>query len=375
MKQVSIKPRNPAMDVIRCVALFSVISVHFFLNSGFYNQPVLGKGMFVMTIMRTAFMVCVPLFLVLSGYLMCNHSISKRYYRGIITVLGIYILASIACLIYKGAILNFDITFGNAVFGILDFSAANYSWYIEMYLGLFLLIPFLNILYHNIGTKKHKLLLILTLLFLASIPNIINIYNFNIVGWWKTPTLSSTYNKLMPSWWENIYPLTYYFIGCYIKEFNLKIKKSTNILLFFGVVILFGTFNYYRSYGDIFIWGDYQSWGALPNVISTTLLFTFLANINFETYPQWFKNLFKNLSALCLGAYLVSYIFDGTFYPILNAAVPYMPHRLFYYILIVPLIFICSLALSFVITIIYNELRKLITYIYRFVKNYKQLHP
>ena len=42
------KRRNPAMDIIRCLAFFSVVSVHFFLNSGFYNEIIEGKQMLVM---------------------------------------------------------------------------------------------------------------------------------------------------------------------------------------------------------------------------------------------------------------------------------------------------------------------------------------
>lgn len=62
--------RNSNMDIIRCFALLSVVAVHFFLNSGFYDHVVIGKRMYVAVVVRTALMVCVPMFMVLSGYLM-----------------------------------------------------------------------------------------------------------------------------------------------------------------------------------------------------------------------------------------------------------------------------------------------------------------
>ena len=40
--------------------------------------------MFLMTLMRTAFMVCVPLFLMLTGYLMHQKQLKKGYYTGIL---------------------------------------------------------------------------------------------------------------------------------------------------------------------------------------------------------------------------------------------------------------------------------------------------
>ena len=73
------KDRNINLDIIRCVAVLTVICVHFFLHNGYYNIPVLGKKMYIATIMRTAFMVCVPLFLLLTGYLMNKKTLSKKY--------------------------------------------------------------------------------------------------------------------------------------------------------------------------------------------------------------------------------------------------------------------------------------------------------
>ena len=67
---MSVGKRSPAADIIRIFAFFCVVSVHFFLNSKFYDYPTEGKTMLVMTICRSFFMICVPLFLLLSGYLL-----------------------------------------------------------------------------------------------------------------------------------------------------------------------------------------------------------------------------------------------------------------------------------------------------------------
>ena len=46
------------------------------------------------------------------------------------------------------------------------------------------------------------------------------------VDWFLNPTSSSEYGPIIPDWWVNIYPLTYYFLGCYLREykFNLRIR-------------------------------------------------------------------------------------------------------------------------------------------------------
>ena len=76
-KSIDLSRRSSALDITRIVALFTVISVHFFLNNGFYSEPMFGKRMLVMTVMRSAFMICVPLFIMLTGYLMSRKSLSR----------------------------------------------------------------------------------------------------------------------------------------------------------------------------------------------------------------------------------------------------------------------------------------------------------
>ena len=78
--------RNPAMDIVRCIALFFVVAVHFFLNTGYYEEIIQGPSLFVMTLLRSGFMICVPLFLVLSGYLMRNRTPSVAYYKKIFKI-------------------------------------------------------------------------------------------------------------------------------------------------------------------------------------------------------------------------------------------------------------------------------------------------
>ena len=49
---ISTKKRNINLDMIRVIAVFSVLSVHFFLHNGFYEEIVVGKRLFFMGTMR-----------------------------------------------------------------------------------------------------------------------------------------------------------------------------------------------------------------------------------------------------------------------------------------------------------------------------------
>ena len=71
-----LKERDTNLDIIRIVAACSVMYIHFYLNNGFYKQPIMGRRMYVMILMRTPVMICVPLFMILTGYLMSGRRFS-----------------------------------------------------------------------------------------------------------------------------------------------------------------------------------------------------------------------------------------------------------------------------------------------------------
>lgn len=119
-----------------------------------------------------------------------------------------------------------------------------------------------------------------------------------------------------------------------------------------------GFFNIWRSMGNPFIWGAWQSHSSLFVVIQTVLFFGMILNLNLSKLPSWLCKALSRLSGLCFGAYLVSYIFDDIFYTRLNAAIDYVPYRFPWFFVSVPLIFISSLALSFLVNQCYVLLKK-----------------
>lgn len=342
--------RDISADIIRCLALFFVVSVHFLLNNGFYAETVASKRMFVMTVMRTVFIICVPLFITLSGYLLSKKELSGKYYKRITKIILTYILASVACMVYSVVFLHQELTIKMMILKILDFSGAPYSWYIEMYMGLFLIIPFLNILYNNIPSQKWKIALIVTFVALTALPSMLNVYNFNSPSWWAAPAHIGGSNQLIPAWWVGIYPVTYYFIGCYLKEYGLKIKKIPNILLIAACVLLSGLYSYWRSYNATFVWGAWCAYPSLFNTILTILVFALIINTDFSKVPAILARFIQKISGLCLGAYLLSWIFDSWLYPILKQKVTDAQKTLEYYFVIVPIVFVLSLVLSYLMS-------------------------
>ena len=349
------KGRSPNLDIIRIFALLTVVGVHFFINTDFLEMPIDNIRMYILTTIRTFCAICVPLFIILSGYLMKNKKLSKKYYLGIVKTIGIYLLASFACYIYRVAINGENISVLSMGTGILNFTTAPYAWYVEMYIGLFLLIPFLNLIYNNLESKNHKLVLILTLVALTAAPGVLNAWNFASPSFFANPSASDHYINLIPDWWTEIYPITYYFIGCWLREYGLGISRIKNLLLLIASVVFWGLFNVYRSYPLPFVAGGWVGWSGLPQLINTTLVFNLLLNIKESTVPQKLYKPLNILSDLTFGAYLMSYASDQFIYAKLFGNTPSAELALGWF----PVVVLASAALAFAMSFVLNVIYKL----------------
>lgn len=171
-----------------------------------------------------------------------------------------------------------------------------YAWYIEMWIGLFLLIPFLNILYNGIGNKRHKQLLISTLAVMTFLPIFTNRYDQHI----------------LPAFWTSIYPLSFYYIGSYIREYRPEINKWFGLGIILAIGALPGIFTMLAAPGhsQIHILGDcFGIFGAIEAV----LIFIILYDLNCQNYVV--SRIIYWISLLSLDMYLCCYIFDVIIYP------------------------------------------------------------
>ena len=351
--------RSCNLDLIRIFAFLCVIAVHAFMNCEFYDLSVAGVGMLVATCLRNFFMICVPLFLLLSGYLMKDKTPCRAYYFKLIRILGIYLLASILCGAYKLIYDGENFSFSDAVSGLFDFVTAGYSWYIEMYIGLFLMIPYLNKMYRG-GSQRSKKLLVLTFLFLTALPSMANIWRFSDPSWWLRPSENREYQGLVPVYWQALYPVTFYFIGNYLREYPLKLKPLTGLLLLIGVSAVSGLFTFYRGYGGYFYGGTWSSYQSVFVTVQSVLVFHVINSLDLHFIGRKARKLIGRLSLWTLGGYLCSEIFDSAVYPILRGAEASPLRRLLYVPVIIPAVAIGSLLLSGLLNLVYEQCERMI---------------
>lgn len=296
--------RDFGLDLTRAAAAVLVLSVHFFLNNGFYDAPLQGAGMAVSAVLRMACMTCVPLFMVLTGYLCISHRWERGYYRRLLPVLLTYLLAAAACLAFRWLWLGERFSALGAVRRILDFSAAPYGWYVEMYIGLFLLIPFLNAAWHGLGSRG-KGALVVTLAFMTALPPVTNLAG-----------------QILPDWWTGVYPLTYYAVGAWLRERPVTVKRRWLLAGWLGLAAAAGLLRFGMARGVAFGWAAVSDWGSLLVLGETVCLFSVLSRCSGVRCPKPVRWCVSRVARLSLPLYLVSYITDQLIYPPLRESVP-----------------------------------------------------
>lgn len=330
--------RSAGIDLIKTLAIIFVVCVHFSLNTQYYSASITDLNMYIQTFLRWIFVVCVPLFLISTGYLNHNKTPSKSYYIKILRVLIPYVVISIVCVIIKEIKSPDPVNLKNDIFSIFNFTADSYSWYVNMFIGLFLIAPFLNMLFNHLDRKK-VLLLLGILLFMISLP-----LTFNPLATYS-PKFAYFY---FPNFWDDGYPLIYYFIGAYIAKYQPKVNRLVCVsvalaLVLLQTVILILAQPYLKNnwllteYGSIFI------------IPESVCIFLLLFNMDIKAQPV--KRALKTVSSVTLEMFLISFIFDQFFYNYFFGFNVFISQEQFfskYFLIIVPLV----LVLSFVAALI-----------------------
>ncbi|MBP3228540.1 MAG: acyltransferase [Bacteroidaceae bacterium] len=322
--------RVAGLDLVRCGAVAMVVGLHFFVNTQFYTTPFRGVSMFAQSLLAELMLAGVPLFLLLTGYLNAEKSLSRSYYKGLLRVISAYVAYSLLTV----AVLELFVGDHRSplawLLAVVGFEAIPYAWYIEMWLGLFLLAPFLNILYKALPSKRHKQVLIATLAVISLLPLFLNRKGYHV---W-------------PRLWEDIYPLAFYFTGSYIREFRPTVRPRVLlavVCILLSVDPLLGLLHPAAPITP-YISGSYYPFGLVLAVCVFLLLY------RCEVRRPLVRSVLAKVSVLSLDVFLVSYVFDSVYYPWFTARffTTQSQFGLWWFVL-VPLVLVSSLAVAFVV--------------------------
>lgn len=337
--------RIAGLDIIKALAAFFVVSVHFLMNTKFYEMKLSGYGMIILTAVRHFLLTCVPLFLLATGYLNRNKEPNKEYYKGIIKVLISYVFICILCIIFRKFYFGEEKRLLAWAASIFNFSANGYSWYIEMYLGLFLLIPYLNILYKSLETKNRKAGLIFTFIALTALPSITN--GIKVLD-----------HRLfvLPDWWIAMYPITYYLMGCYIAEYKPKISTLKNIVYILLILLIHTSVYWVINEGGRF----YKPFlGKYQNILTMMLaVLIFILFYDKDIKNKVIKKIIVLISTCSLDIYLFSYIIDLKIYSIIKPLLETPKDHVLMMAPTVIIVFVLSFILAQLKNIIFDFIQK-----------------
>lgn len=310
--------RQSGIDLVRITGLFFVVGVHQFLYNRFYYEPQTGIFMWAADIFRWLFFCCNGIFMMLTGYLRCGKTGLRNCYRGLPPVLLSYTLC--CCIIYPVQYL-----LGEKLTGIewieRFVTFGNYAWYVEMYIGLILFSPLINLGLKHMSDRD---LTVFT-----------GIMVFVTSAHYITPL------SLIPDYWSSLYPVTYYLLGALIRRRQPKVKAWQGIALALFTSMLLATISI-LSTNEGFSKGFTQGYGGFWTMLTAAGVFLGLYRV------QPGKRLSGVLAFLAGGVfegYLLSKAFDLWTYPLVKEL--HRPGQLWKVFLIVTLpTFVCTLLLG-----------------------------
>lgn len=269
------KERKVGLDLLRIIAMLMIVTLH-----------VLGKGRFIVegnnancyqlaVLFEIICIVAVNCYVLITGYFQID---SKFRLKKVVSIWVKVLLYSISIYIII------------MLFGIRQFSAAdliksffpvitNVYWFVNCYLLLYIISPFLNKLIKSLEKKEFQKLLVILFVVFCILPSILpSSFNFDTTGGYGI-----------------IWLIVLYFVGAYIRLYvKNSYKNKINLYAFLGISI----FNYIS-----FLLIKYMC-----NIIQITDMSTMLYHYNFVTVFlasvflfMYFKNLevkegkFKNL--------------------------------------------------------------------------------
>ena len=298
------KKHDINLDFVRAVAALFIVFSHFFDNTGLYEFDTAFPIKLASVGLRMIVGTCVAMFIMLTGYLCSEKKLSARYYLGFVRIYITYLVCSAFAYLARIFLLHESLGLHQMISELISFESIEYAWYLLMYLGLFLMIPFLNLAFNGLETDKQRLVLIGTFLYLSILPSLLH-----------RPV------HLMTVWWKNLSPIAYYYTGAYLHRARPRVsaKKAAGLLLvlvaaFVGIdVLLLGPSGEWTI--DVTRHDHYQGYAC------AVLCFVILQNAGADRFPEKVQAIIKYFASLSLSIYLLSWITDSLVYPRFKAAV------------------------------------------------------
>ena len=204
----AIKQRSSNLELYRIVCMMLIVAHHCVVNSGListdpdtlkrcgplFENPFCANSLILWTIGMWG-KTGINCFLMITGYFMCNSSISMKKFIKLMSWIYFYSIIIYVIFLIAGYETLSPLRLAILVFPVWGFET-NFT---SCFIGFWLTIPFWNILIHNMTKRQHEILLCLLLgmyTILGSIPKF-NVA-MNYVTWFGVIYLLASYIRLYP---------------------------------------------------------------------------------------------------------------------------------------------------------------------------------
>lgn len=294
------KERKLNIDLLKCFAIVFVVGVHFFLHTNYYGQSFTFKSIFLSSFIWMILMTCVPLFIMTTGYLMKDKTYSEDYFIKLLPVIGIYALTAAVYTFFDMRVVNEEYL-GKLFENIFSFS--HYAWYVNLYIGLYMLIPFLNAGFNSLTSRKNQVVVLGILVLFTIVPPTLSLLNKNEQNFMILP-------HIIPDYWKGLWPITYYLLGAFLASSKKKssFKELVFVIFILDILSVFGLAAISETTFGI-------EYGVLPVFLLSSLIFYSVIHLKVSIKNEWLQRVVLFISKNTLPIYLLSVIGDYYWYP------------------------------------------------------------
>ena len=294
------KERKLNIDILKCIAIVFVVGVHFFLHTNYYGRSFSFKSIFLSSFIWMILMTCVPLFIMTTGYLMKDKTYSETYFIKLLPVIGIYALAAAVYTFFDMRVLNEEY-FAKLLENIFSFS--HYAWYVNLYIGLYMLIPFLNAGFNSLTSRKNQVVVLGILVLFTIVPPTLSLLNNNEQNFMILP-------HIIPDYWKGLWPITYYLLGAFLASSKKKLsfKELVIVIFILDILSVFGL----AATSETSFGIEYR---ILPVFLLSSLIFYSVIHLKVSIKNEWLQRFILFISKNTLPIYLLSVIGDYYWYP------------------------------------------------------------
>lgn len=294
------KERKLNIDLLKCIAIVFVVGVHFFLHTNYYGQSFTFKRIFLSSFIWMILMTCVPLFIMTTGYLMKDKTYSEDYFIKLLPVIGIYALTAAVYTFFDMRVVNEEYL-GKLFENIFSFS--HYAWYVNLYIGLYMLIPFLNAGFNSLTSRKNQVVVLGILVLFTIVPPTLSLLNNNEQNF-------MILSHIIPDYWKGLWPITYYILGAFLASSKKKssFKELVFVIFILDILSVFGLAAISETTFGI-------EYGVLPVFLLSSLIFYSVIHLKVSIKNEWLQRVVLFISKNTLPIYLLSVIGDYYWYP------------------------------------------------------------